>query len=50
MAGSNGLDGDETLASEDLSCALVAEWYIAHRTEGGEPDAAAEAVLARLEG
>jgi hypothetical protein len=42
----NGLDPEETLADEDLSCWLICERYLAHRLAGGEPDPVAEAILA----
>ena len=33
---------------EDLAAWLIAEWYIAHRTAGGEWDPVAEEVLAEV--
>ena len=34
---------------EDLAAWLIARWYLAHRTAGGEPDPVAEEVLADVE-
>jgi hypothetical protein len=44
----NGLDVGMTLGDEDAACALICEWYLAHREAGGDKDAACEAILARL--
>ena len=33
---------------EDLAAWLIAEWYLAHRVRGGEPDPIAEEVLAEI--
>jgi hypothetical protein len=41
----NGLDPDEILASEDRSCELIREWYVAHIEGGGNPDSVAEEIL-----
>ena len=35
-------------AEEDLSCWLICEGYVAHREAGGEPDPAAEQILAEV--
>ena len=35
--------------NEDLAAWLIAQWYLAHRTSGGEPDPVAEEVLADVE-
>ena len=40
----------EALSSDDVACSLITSWYVQHREEGGEQDAAMEAVLARLQG
>ncbi len=44
----NGIDAEATIASEDQSCALIADWYVAHVEEGGARDAAVESILDRL--
>jgi hypothetical protein len=36
------------LADEDLSCWLICEWYVAHRTAGGERDPVIETILAEV--
>lgn len=41
----NGLNPEEILASEDLSCELICTWYVAHREAGGEPDPVADEIL-----
>jgi len=33
------------LASENLSCKLIVDWYVAHREAGGNADPAADTVL-----
>ena len=33
---------------EDLAAWLIAQWYLAHRIGGGEPDPVAEQVLAEI--
>lgn len=43
----NGLDPELVLADEDRSCALICDWYLAHRLAGGEPDPTAEELLAQ---
>jgi len=44
----NCLDPEEVLASEDLACELICEWYLAHIEAGGEPDPLAEQILAEV--
>ena len=44
----NGLDPEAVLASGDLSCELICEWYVAHRQTGGDPDPVAEEILAEV--
>lgn len=44
----NGIVPAIALSSEDVACALIAEWYLLHRQAGEARDAAAEAIIARL--
>ena len=46
---SNNMDAISTLADEDLSCSLIAEWYYLHVVTGGAPDAVVEEILAGLQ-
>ena len=44
----NGMDFQDFFASEDMAAWLIAEFYLAHRTAGGEPDPIAEDLLAEV--
>ena len=44
----NGLQTTTALSSDDVACALIADWYVQHREVGGERDPAVETVLERL--
>jgi hypothetical protein len=44
----NGRDPAATLASGDLSCWLICEWYLAHREAGGERDEVVEQIVQAL--
>ena len=42
----NELDLQNFFNDEDIACWLVAEFYLAHRADGGKPDPVAEDILA----
>ena len=44
----NSIELSAALENEDVVCWLIAQWYLAHRTAGGEPDPVAEEVLAEV--
>jgi hypothetical protein len=41
----NNWDPRTLVSGDDLPAWLIAEWYLAHRLAGGEPDAVAEEIL-----
>ena len=44
----NGLEETTMLDREDLAVWLIAEWYLAYRSAGGESDTVAEQILAEV--
>ena len=50
LLSANELDLQALFNDDDIVCWLVAEFYLAHRSAGGEPDAVAEEILVEVAG
>ena len=48
LARANQFDQQTMFDSEDVACWLIAEFYLAHRTNGGATDEVAEHILAHI--
>ena len=44
----NSIELSAAVENEDVVCWLIAQWYLAHRTAGGERDPVAEEILAEV--